>query len=112
MKTRERVYQAIVTHIDQHGISPTVREIQVATGLRSTSQVADQFKQLERDGRIIRNQWKSRGIEIPGTTATARSGALIAAMVVADAEPTRDGYMMVRQDLIERLWQWADRIGA
>jgi SOS-response transcriptional repressor LexA len=112
MTTRERVYQAIVTHIDQHGMSPTILELQAAVGFSSKSVVFYHLKALERDGRIIRHPWKARSIEVPGVSESARSGRLIAQQVIDDAQPMRDGYMVVSGDLIAALRRWVERVAA
>jgi len=112
MTTRERVYQAIVTHIDQHGMSPTMRELQEAVGLPSTSMIQHHLKALAREGRIIRHPWKARSIEVPGVSESARSGRLIAQQVIDDAQPMRDGYMVVSGDLIAALRRWVERVAA
>jgi SOS-response transcriptional repressor LexA len=112
MTTRERVYQAIVTHIDQHGMSPTIREMQEAVNVSSVSIIQHHLKALERDGRIIRHPWKARSIEVPGVSESARSGRLIAQQVIDDAQPSGAGYMVVSGDLIAALRRWVERVAA
>lgn len=114
--TRERVYQAIVDHIDKHGMSPTIRELQAAVGLKSPSNVRMHLDSLVRENKIIRHDWKSRGIEVPGagTTTTARAGVMIAERILASAEPSREviGDVLVPGDLIVQLKRWVDRTAA
>lgn len=112
----ERVYQIIVEYIDRYGMSPTVREIQTAAEFPSTSMVNYHLKGLAREGRIIRHPWKARAIEIPGRseTNTARAGAMIAAKLIADAEPSREciGDVVVSGVLMDQLKRWTERVGA
>lgn len=116
MTTRERVYQAIVSHIDQHGMSPSLLELQRATGVSSKSQIVHHLRVLEKDGRIIRHPWMARGIEVPGAakTSTARAGAMIAERMFAQSEPSREciGDVLVPGSLMDQLKRWAERVGA
>lgn len=114
MRTRDRIYQAIVDFIDQNGMSPTIREICMATQIDSNSQVFFHIRNLESEGRLVRHPFKARGIEVPGmtTTSTARDGALLGRMIVEDAQPTSAGYVVVSGDLINALHRWVERVGA
>jgi repressor LexA len=44
----------IAAHVDQHGVSPTYRDIGAALGIKSTNGVSDHLKALERKGYIER----------------------------------------------------------
>lgn len=52
MRMKDKVYYAIINHIETHGYPPTVREIAQATGIKSTNTVFKHLKRLEQDGRI------------------------------------------------------------
>ena len=51
-KTIERVYNYICNYINNHQISPSVRDICAGVGLKSTSSVHTYLKQLDSQGRI------------------------------------------------------------
>lgn len=116
MKTRDRVYQAIVDHFDHHGIPPTIREIQSAGHISSTSVVDYHLKVLAREGQIRWTPGKSRSIEIVGRweSGTARSAALIADRLFASAELSREvvGYEVVSGEAMNQLRRWRERLGA
>lgn len=46
------------------GCAPTVREIGQAFGIRSTNGVSDHLKAIEAKGRLKRNEFMPRGIEV------------------------------------------------
>lgn len=50
----ESMYEFIRSYYEDHGISPTVREIQDALNISSTSVVAYRIKRLVEDGRLIK----------------------------------------------------------
>jgi SOS-response transcriptional repressor LexA len=53
MKTRERVYLAILDHWREYVVPPVYLDIMAATGLRSKSTVSMHYDQLVKDGLII-----------------------------------------------------------
>ncbi len=54
----------LTKYINDHGYSPSVREIAVAVGLRSTSTVHKYLNELQEDGYIIYADGKRRAISI------------------------------------------------
>jgi len=55
MEARQRkdaIIDFITTYIDEHGYSPTYREIACGVGLRSAGTVAHYIKTLEKEGRL------------------------------------------------------------
>jgi len=52
----------IAQHIQQQRFPPTIREIGVAMGIRSTNGVNDHLKALERKGYLARGEMKSRAL--------------------------------------------------
>ena len=52
MKSRDRVYDAIVKYMKQNQFSPSIRELCDMTGLKSTSSVHAHLMTLESEGRI------------------------------------------------------------
>lgn len=59
--------RAIIEHKRTHdGNSPAIRQLQAATGLKSTSAVFYHLDRLQRAGLIRLDRFKSRGIEVVG----------------------------------------------
>lgn len=52
MRTRERILKAVKEYIDLHGYAPSVREIAVISGVKSTSTVHMHLKELMKTGEI------------------------------------------------------------
>jgi len=71
MDKREQILAAIRAHQAQHGFAPTIRELQMACGLSTTSLVAFHLERLAREGRIERTPGIARGIRVldPGVRA-------------------------------------------
>ena len=67
-KVREDILQAIIRYIEEHGYSPTFREIGEMTGIKSTSSVAEHMQKLFREGKIETDAGFStpRAIRVPG----------------------------------------------
>lgn len=67
MSGREKVYNSIVTYIQQHQYPPSVRELCDMTGLRRTLTIHSHIQRLIRDGRLeIDNECASRALRVPG----------------------------------------------
>ena len=66
---QEAILAAITDGIRRRGYPPSIREIGDAVGLSSTSSVAHQLKQLEHLGRIRRDPYRCRTIELIPTPA-------------------------------------------
>lgn len=56
------VLEFIAQHIQQQQFPPTIREIGLAMGIRSTNGVNDHLKALERKGYLARGEMKSRSL--------------------------------------------------
>lgn len=56
------VLEVIRRSLETRGYPPTLREIGVAMGIRSTNGVNDHLRALERKGYIVRNEQKSRAM--------------------------------------------------
>ncbi|HEY0841113.1 MAG TPA: transcriptional repressor LexA [Vulgatibacter sp.] len=56
------ILQFIATHIAEQRFPPTIREIGLAMGIRSTNGVNDHLKALERKGYLERGEMKSRAL--------------------------------------------------
>ncbi len=65
---REEILQAIIRYIDQHGYSPSVREIGDMVGLKSTSSVQSHLTRMFTDGMIESDAGLGfpRAIRVPG----------------------------------------------
>ena len=55
MKTKDRVYEYIVQYIQEHGYSPTIRDICAGVGLKSTSSVQGYIVRLLDEGKLERD---------------------------------------------------------
>lgn len=64
----EEVYQAIVRLSKQKGVAPSVRELGRELGFSSTCSVAYHINELIKQGKITRDDKKSRSITIVGST--------------------------------------------
>ncbi len=112
------VYRAIVDHMETTDVAPTIRELQTATGLSSTSVVAYNLGLLERQGRIQRGPKGSfRTIRITGEQVPliAIEGKRIALRIIQNAvqvSPESDRTMVVDAALLFQLQRWTERVGA
>ena len=73
MKTSERdeaVLQYILRRIKEDGYAPSVRDIQGSLGIKSTSTVHDSLSRLEKQGRIHKEQGKSRTLTVDSMNAS------------------------------------------
>jgi repressor LexA len=61
---QKQVYDFLVSHLQNNGFPPTVREICAQFGIKSTKGVTDHLAALERKGFIRKRREASRGIEI------------------------------------------------
>lgn len=63
-KKQMELYQAIGTFIEHNGYSPTIRELNEITNIKSTSTTFTKLKQLKKKGYITYAENKSRTIRI------------------------------------------------
>lgn len=68
MRTRMIVLNQIVAYIKEHGYAPTIRELCVLTGLKSTSSVHSHVQNLIKEGKLETDHDFSnpRAIRVPG----------------------------------------------
>ena len=59
---QQQILDFISTSISERGYPPTIREIGVRMGIRSTNGVNDHLKALERKGFLVRDDLKSRAM--------------------------------------------------
>lgn len=67
-KMREKILQSIISYIEEHGYPPTVREIAIAVGLKSTSSVQAHLKRMQIEGVIETDaeDYSPRAIRVVG----------------------------------------------
>ena len=75
-RTQQAIYEYITNYIETNAISPTIREICAAVGLRSTSTVHTHLKALTDAGLICFEPDKRRTIKLIGKRAQAQDSAL------------------------------------
>ena len=61
---QERILEFIQKFLDEHGLPPTIRDIQRACAISSTSVVDYNLRILQREGYITRRPDIARGIEL------------------------------------------------
>lgn len=64
MELREKIYTFIREYISEHGYSPSIRDIENATGAGSTAQVAYHVNKLVIQGRITYTPGLARTIRL------------------------------------------------
>lgn len=74
---QQRILGFIEEFMDGHGFPPTVRDIQYACGVSSTSVVDYNLRILEREGYIRRSPEISRGIELVGASRSRKDTVTI-----------------------------------
>ena len=70
-KSQQKIYEFLKERMS-YGVPPSVREICVATGLRSTSTVHAHLKTLENAGYITREAGLNRAIRLEGQEQTTQ----------------------------------------
>ena len=87
-KKPQQILDFIVTFGDQRSYPPTVRDIQYACNISSTSVVNYNLNILEKEGYIRRDKEVSRGIEVLSPNATKNSQSCIPVLgYIAAGEP-------------------------
>lgn len=117
--TDRRVMDAITNHIDRTGMSPTIREIQMACDLSSTSVAYYHVKKLERMGEIEMATSESGHrslIRVKGhglSRISIEGVELVRLMQIgAIASSANPSLTIVKTDHLTRLQEWAERVGA
>ena len=67
--SRQLVYDAIISYIEEHQYPPSIREICNITGIKSTSMVHNHIDRLMRDGLLETDcgfKSAARAIRVPG----------------------------------------------
>ena len=84
---RKQIVDCILRFVKDKGYPPTVRDIQNACGISSTSVVDYHLKVLEREGHIRRDPGVSRGIELMGRASSALKMQVPVIGQIAAGEP-------------------------
>lgn len=64
---RQKVYDFLVEFVTENGYAPSLREICVGTGLKSTSSVYEHLLKLEDEGKIeMKRDYSPRAIKLVG----------------------------------------------
>lgn len=94
-KSQQKIFDYICANV-QEGVSPTVREICAATGLKSTATVHAHLKTLEEKGLIKRHQGANRSIRLSNdnTAVVPILGRVTAGMPILAVEDIQ-GYVPV-----------------
>lgn len=113
----DQIFQAILEYNDRHRMAPTIRELMVATGTRSTSNVDYHLKKLASQGLIQRSgRWRARDIRVIGTQAsnTAQEGVQLLRALQRESQPIpgEPDRRSVSEEILDRFEQWAERVGA
>ena len=90
---QERILKFIREFMQENGLPPTVRDIQKACRISSTSVVDYNLRIMQRDGHLRRRPDVARGIELPdrpGITPQLRRIPVIAAIAAGEPLPVMD----------------------
>ncbi|MCI6007460.1 MAG: transcriptional repressor LexA [Ruminococcus sp.] len=98
-KSQQKIFDYICANV-QEGVSPTVREICAATGLKSTATVHAHLKTLEEKGLIKRHQGANRSIRLSNdnTAVVPILGRVTAGMPILAVEDIQ-GYVPVSDSI-------------
>lgn len=93
VETRKKIKQFIIQYIQDHGYSPTTREIGDAVGLKNSSSVFSHLQRMFKDGELETDAGfgSARAIRVPGY-------AFVKLEEVARCSkplPTKNGYMQM-----------------
>lgn len=91
---QQKIYEYLKSRTET-GVPPTVREICLATGFKSTSSVHSHLKTLEKLGYITRSKGLNRAIRLTGETSTVQVPILgrVAAGEPISAVENIEGYL-------------------
>ncbi|HYQ90338.1 MAG TPA: transcriptional repressor LexA [Candidatus Binatia bacterium] len=86
----QAVLDMIAGSLREQGRPPTIREIGEAFGIASTNGVRYYLDRLEKAGKIRRDRWTSRGIELSGPVTAARPAAPKAPVIAIPSTTPRN----------------------
>ena len=99
-----RMMEFIREFMDENGLPPTVRDIQAACDISSTSVVDYNLRILERDGYLRRKPDIARGIELPDhQTPSFRRIPVVAYIAAGEPLPVVTGDAWTSEDALETL---------
>jgi SOS regulatory protein LexA len=100
----KKVFQALAKYIDDHGFSPTYRELQELLGLKAVGSVQKTVQQLIRKGHVVNTgKWRGLALAEPSDVMAVRiplSGS-VAAGAPIEAIETQD-YVDVARTMIQQ----------
>lgn len=93
IETRKKIKQFIIQYMQEHGYSPTTREIGDAVGLKSSSSVFSHLQRMFRDGELETDAefGNPRAIRVPGYAFVKLEEVTRCSKPL----PTKDGYMQM-----------------
>ena len=105
-ENQQKILNFIKEEIELHGYPPSVREICLGTGIKSTSTVHTHLNHLEEQGLIRRASSKTRALEVTdGSMAKGRSiplvGKVTAGLPILAIENIED-YLILPQSMVGR----------
>lgn len=98
---RQRIYQYVLSYMDEHGYAPSVREICDAMGLKSPSTAHFHLNNLAAQGIIEKSAFKSRAIAPTDRGAVSGKGAPSPAKRVPIVGNVAAGTPILAQECIE-----------
>ncbi len=96
---QKKVLAFIETHIKQHGFPPTIREIGLHLGIKSTNGVNDHLNSLQKKGFLTREEGKSRTLQLVKDNDAVDDDSVYAANDDVDARVP--GLDSVDDDMVE-----------
>ena len=107
---QERMLNFIRDFIQENGLPPTVRDIQKACDISSTSVVDYNLRLLEREGHLRRKPDIARGIELPDELGQGRRGSaalpripVIAYIAAGEPLPVLNGESWAPEEALETI---------
>lgn len=93
IEVRKKIKKFIIQYMQEHGYSPTTREIGEAVGLKSSSSVYDHLQRMFREGELETDTelGSARAIRVPGYAFVKLEEVERSSKPL----PTKDGYMQM-----------------
>ncbi len=101
--TRQRILDFITRYKEEHDLPPTIREIQHALGISSTSMVSYHLKALERAQLVNRLHRRSRGLTLQKSPRDVVSVPLVGQIVASEPVPTPDADALAHADNVVQI---------
>jgi repressor LexA len=100
-----QVYLYLIDYLAAHTYQPSVREMALHFGIRSTRSVANVLRSLERKGYVEKSSSRSRGLKLVGVAAPSRTIPVPCYSRIADSHPALrdanlDGWLTFDRSLV------------